>query len=69
MSLELKQYLGDGVYAEFDGHHIWLKTERDITHEIALEPAVLAALNNYAKFVNNTMEGRKRAAEEASNHE
>lgn len=47
-----KQYLGDSVYAEFDGYHIWLTTENgfpdDPTNRIALEPPVLAALVAYA---------------------
>lgn len=41
-------YLGDGVYAHFDGYQIWLRTPREhIWHEIALEPPVLAALDEY----------------------
>ena len=32
-------YLGDGVYASFDGYQIWLKTERETGwHAVALEP-------------------------------
>ena len=46
-----KQYLGDGVYADFDGHHIQLTTENgvDTTNQIALEPEVMTALERYAK--------------------
>lgn len=45
------QYLGDGVYASFDGYHIWLDLraqdpERFI--KIALEPQVLEQLNRFA---------------------
>lgn len=41
-------YLGDGVYATFDGYQIWLKTQySDRTHVVALEPATQEALNNY----------------------
>ncbi len=42
-------YLGDAVYASFDGYHIWLRTSdgyRD-TNRIGLEPAVLDALIKY----------------------
>lgn len=41
-----KEYLGDSVYAEFDGYHIVLTTENGIgpTNTIALEPAVIQAL-------------------------
>lgn len=44
------QYLGDGVYASFDGWHIWLDTRAQIpVNKIALEPEVIAALFSYAK--------------------
>jgi len=46
-----KVYLGDSVYANFDGYHIILTTENgypdDPRNRIALEPAVLSALNQY----------------------
>jgi hypothetical protein len=37
--MDRKTYLGDGVYARFDGDHIWLTTENSIavTNTIALE--------------------------------
>jgi len=43
-------YIGDGVYASFDGWYIWLKTEgfNGTVHAIALEPEVLRNLNEYA---------------------
>lgn len=40
-----KDYLGDGVYAEFDGYQVWLSTLEG--HRIALEPAVYIALGRY----------------------
>ena len=44
-------YLGDGVYAEFDGYQIWLYTHDGISRlcEIALEPGVFARLLTYAE--------------------
>jgi len=44
-----KRYLGDAVYATHDGYHIWITTEDgvSVTNKIALEPAVLAALDRY----------------------
>lgn len=43
------EYLGDGVYASFDGYLIWLDLRgQDATTKIALEPKVFAALCNYA---------------------
>lgn len=50
-----KIYLGDSVYAEFDGYHIILTTENgypdDPSNRIALEPSVLHALNHYAERI------------------
>jgi hypothetical protein len=44
-----EEYLGDGVYASFDGYYIWLRVEREGRDEkIALEPSVYHALQNYA---------------------
>lgn len=46
----LKSYLGDAVYADFDGYHIVLTTENGIeaTNTIMLEPSVVAGLVGYA---------------------
>lgn len=45
-------YLGDAVYASFDGYHIWLHlNDHRSPGLIALEPAVLAALRDYAKRI------------------
>jgi hypothetical protein len=54
MSKEIEKiaprYIGDGVYASFDGWHIWLEVEReDGTHKIALEPEVFSELVRYFK--------------------
>lgn len=48
-----KAYLGDSVYAEFDGYHIILTTDNDDgpSNTIAVEPEVLTMLINYAKGV------------------
>ena len=41
-------YLGDGVYASFDGYHVWLKTERGgVWSKIAIEPDVYRKLCDY----------------------
>ena len=41
-------YLGDAVYASFDGYHIWLRTGDGNNQQIALDPQVLAALLHYS---------------------
>jgi len=55
------EYLGDGVYASFDGYHIWLRTgSHDSPGRIALEPAVFAALVRYERRVWNVQEQAKK---------
>lgn len=51
----LKEYLGDSVYAEFDGFAIVLTTEngRVASNTIVLEPQVVDALNNFVELVKN----------------
>lgn len=50
MNLDKETYLGDGVYARFDGYQVWLRTPRESgDHEIALEPTVYEALTNYVR--------------------
>lgn len=42
-------YLGDGVYAEFDGYQVYVWTSNGIkeSERIALEPSVLDNLVNF----------------------
>lgn len=42
-------YLGDGVYASFDGYHVWLAVNHHEDRVVALEPAVLRALWRYVE--------------------
>ena len=41
------EYLGDGVYASFDGYQIWLAANHHENKVVALEPAVIGALFAY----------------------
>ncbi len=47
----LAEYLGDGVYAIFDGFGIWLHANHHEhpTDRVYLEPSVLTALNRFNK--------------------
>ena len=49
------QYLGDGVYASFDGYQVWLAANHHTNLVIALEPAVLDALTDYVKYVKSQL--------------
>jgi hypothetical protein len=47
-NLKLKRYLGDGVYAGYDGYQVWIWADRDgQRHAIALEPKTQVDLNRY----------------------
>lgn len=43
-------YLGDGVYARFDGYYIWLWTSNGVetSQKIAIEPEVFTKLLKFA---------------------
>jgi hypothetical protein len=58
-------YLGDGLYAEFDGYQVVLAANNGIrdTVTVYLEPAVLAAFENYtARLRGFIAEARASAA-------
>ena len=42
-------YLGDGVYASFDGYQIWLAVNHHDNKVVALDPDVFAKLCKYAE--------------------
>ena len=50
-------YLGDGIYASYDGYHIWLDLRgQDDTTRIALEPPALVMLDHYRKSIQAAIE-------------
>lgn len=49
-------YLGDGVYASYDGFQIWLAVNHHTNKQIAIEPNVMDALLRYANKVWGTKE-------------
>lgn len=49
-------HLGDGVYASFDGYHICLDLRAQGDCKIALEPVVLAKLDEFRKHVGDAVE-------------
>lgn len=63
------EYLGDGVYASFDGWHIWLDLRQQETSpgtsRIALDPSVLRKLDEYRAFISAAVEEKQRNESEA----
>lgn len=59
----MKRYLGDGVYADHDGHGLVLTTEDGIseTNRIVLEPEVYEALLQYVQALREVYEAKRRA--------
>lgn len=67
---KFKEYLGDSVYAQFDGYHIVLTTENGLPHDpsniIALEPSVLESLNRYHKRLREYYANKNKSEEAIS---
>lgn len=43
-------YLGDGLYASYDGEYVWLSCDRDNReNRVALDGSVFAALVSYVE--------------------
>jgi hypothetical protein len=47
----MNAYLGDGVYASFDGFQIWLAVNHHENKQVAIEPKVMESLLAYAEKV------------------
>lgn len=46
----VEEYLGDGLYASFDGWIVWLRAPReDRDHLVALDPDTYRALRNWVR--------------------
>lgn len=56
------EYLGDAVYASFDGYHIWLTTGDGNDQRIALEPSVFRELVNYEARLRNMLAAQRISA-------
>lgn len=49
MTTQNETYLGDGLYAEYDGFALWLRAPREQgDHVVALEPQVLREFIRFA---------------------
>ncbi len=69
---QFKRYIGDSVYASFDGYHIWLATENqlpgDPSNEIALDPSVFESLIKYREFLVEHFKEQSRLQHEPSDN-
>ena len=45
------EYIGDGVYASFDGFYIWLATDDVVNKVVAIEPNVWRRLADYVQKI------------------
>ncbi len=65
---DTKQYLGDSVYADYDGFQIWLTTENglptDPSNAIALEPSVFSALLTYNDWLKRQIDEHRAKVKE-----
>lgn len=58
MTITTESYLGDGLYASYDGYQVRLYASngRDVSNEVFLEPGVLLAFVNYLKHIGFQVE-------------
>ena len=58
----MKTYLGDSVYADFDGFHVVLTTENGFgpTNTIYLEDSVIARLEDFLNRLKSNNEEEKK---------
>ena len=49
-------YIGDGVYASFDGYAVWLALDDHNNDVVALEPRVWANLARFVSTIPNMVE-------------
>lgn len=62
---KFETYLGDAVYAGFDGNYVVLKTSNGMstTNKIYLEPEVMNALVRYHEFINEEIKKKRDESE------
>ena len=59
--MSVKEYLGDGVYVDYDGCNIVLTTENGfmVTNTIYFEVDFIKELSNYLERIKNNNKGKK----------
>jgi hypothetical protein len=56
---QMNEYLGDGVYASFDGYQIWLAANHHNNKVIAIEPSVYERLVKYKEKIDKMIKNKK----------
>lgn len=68
MTRLFERYLGDGLYAHFDGYHVILRAPRDGgDHWVGLEPGVLRCFQDYIKYLYAEIEAHNKRQQELQN--
>ena len=60
--MDTNRYLGDGVYASWDGWHVWLAANHHENKVVALDRQVIAALLTYFNDLREHLEKGKADA-------
>ena len=58
MDTEFEKYLGDGVYASFDGAQVWLAVNHHRNKVVALDPYVFNQLVDYVEEIKRSLENK-----------
>ncbi len=60
-----QMYLGDGVYANYDGYHVVLELkEQESAPKIFLDPDVIKAMGDYMKTIHGIVKERQGEQDE-----
>ena len=59
---KLNEYLGDGVYASFDGFQVWLAVNDHRNKVVALEDTVMANLIRYNAKIEQYIKNKGKSS-------
>ena len=66
LGYENRRYLGDSVYAHYDGYHVVLSTDNGYgpTNSISLDDSVLASLKEYVQDIYRRISEARNSEEQ-----
>jgi hypothetical protein len=54
------EYIGDGVYASWDGYQIWVHAERHpVWHSVAIEVSTMSRLLDFTKVIKDLVKSMR----------